>query len=139
MALPQKREAVLAELRAARDRVPDVPESSTSEAETAARPGGLVGRRVLIWWEDDDGEMQLGAWYPGTVVSMSRNRRTLMPYIVHYDEDGESLRWDGVEDDAGPDGTTSIKLLDETVDVCTCPTCLRVHPNTGVRLAVASS
>jgi hypothetical protein len=34
--------------------------------------GGLlidlqVGRRVLIWWEDEDGEPSQGEWYPGTV------------------------------------------------------------------------
>ena len=46
--------------------------------------------------------------------------------------------WDGKMDSDGPDGVSSVQLLPESVERCTCPRCM-LAPPTGVLLSALRS
>ena len=46
--------------------------------------------------------------------------------------------WDGEMDSDGPDGVSSVQLLSESVERCTCPRCM-LAPPTGVLLSALRS
>ena len=67
--------------------------------------GRLLGRRVL--------SLNQGRFWPGTVALYSPTA-TKWLYLVHWD-DGVTHKWDGEPDCDGPDGQSTVQLLEETV------------------------
>ena len=141
-AIPAARADALAALEAARTARPDIPRPAADEdVDDDADDGGagrsagadgagdghaggpstrgrLLGRRVL--------SLNQGRFWPGTVALYSPTA-TKWLYLVHWD-DGVTHKWDGEPDCDGPDGQSTVQLLEETVQSCMCARCLLTGP-----------
>ena len=95
----------------------------------------MVGRRAIAWYEWPESDPPRAEWLRATVVKYRPRVRSELKYLLHYDVDGEDFAWDGEGDDEGPNGVSSVQLLSESVERCTCLRCTLTSP-TGVLLSV---
>ena len=105
---------------------------------TSTRPGIAFAVQYLCrclsgTWPDSD--PLRAEWLHATIVKYRLRVRSEYKYLLHYDVDGEDFAWDGRADSNGPDGASSVQLLSESVERCTCPRCTLVSP-AGVSLSV---
>ena len=78
--------------------------------------GGLVGRRVMATFLDEEGESQ---WYPALIVEHRPDAPELR-FVIHFEEDGVEIEADL------PDET--VQLLAGSATHCECPTCTEDEP-----------